>query len=454
MSLLAAPEGLLRRYEDELVRRAPNCVRLREEAASVLAGGVSGDGKKWSPLYVREAKGSSFTDLDGNTYVDLCMGFGPNLLGHAPDEVIEPVAETLTRGTALAIATELEIELARAIQKQIPSMELIRFVTSGSEATMMALRAARAFTGRPRIAKFEGHYHGQHDFVLVSGIGATVAGEPANPQPVLDCAGIPPAVADNVVVLPWGDIDACERIVREHASELAAVICEPVPYQLLGGAPPEPDFLQALRTITKANDVLLIFDEVVTGFRLAAGGASEYFDVTPDLHTLGKVAGGGLPIGVYGGRRDILEAVLTTGEERSRIFQSGTFSGAPAAMAAGLAMINVLARGEARSSADARAHELREGWRTLAGRHEISLQVTGIASWFGLHFTDRAIKTRRDALQSDRRLERTFALGLLVRGVYMPEGHPGFTSAAHSETDIRHVLDTSDEVMGELTGLS
>ena len=453
MSLLVAPEDLLRRYEDELVRRAPTCVRLREEASGVLAGGVSGDGKIWSPLYVREAKGSTFTDLDGNSYVDLCMGFGPNLLGHAPEEVIGPAAQSLTRGTALAIATELEIELARAIQAQIPSMELIRFVTSGTEATMMALRAARAFTGRARIAKFEGHYHGQHDFVLVSGIGGTVAGEPANPQPALDCAGIPPAVADNVVVLPWGDIDACERIVHDHASELAAVICEPVPYQLLGGEPPEVEFLQALRAMTKANDVLLIFDEVVTGFRLAAGGASEYFDVTPDLHTLGKVAGGGLPIGVYGGRRDIFEAVLA-GDDSSRMFQSGTFSGAPAAMAAGLAMITVLSRGDGRATADRHAHELREGWKTMSERHRIALQVTGIASWFGLHFTDRAIKTQRDALHSDPRLERTFALGLLVRGVYMPQGHPGFTSAAHSEADVRHVLDASDEVMSEMTGLS
>jgi glutamate-1-semialdehyde 2,1-aminomutase len=455
MSLLAAPDNLLERYEAELARRAPRCLTLRKHASALLAGGVSGDGKMWSPLYVSEANGSTFTDVDGNTYIDLCMGFGPNLLGHSPKAVVGAVTETLSRGTALAIATQLEVELARAIQVQMPSIELMRFVTSGSEATMMALRAARAFTQKQKIAKFEGHYHGQHDFVLISGIGGTVAGEAARPQAVIDCAGIPDVVADNVVVLPWGDIEACEQLLHEHSWELAAVICEPVPYQLLGGEPPEPEFLRALREVTRENGVLLIFDEVVTGFRLAKGGASEYFGVTPDLHTLGKVAGGGFPIGVYGGRRDILESVLgPTKIGDARMFQSGTFSGAPAAMAAGLAMINGLADGEARSAADARAEELRTGWRAIAERRGIPLQVTGMASWFGLHFTDRPVRTRRDALHSDERLERAFALGLLVRDVYMPQGHPGFTSAAHTRADVQHVLRASDEVLAEITELS
>jgi len=452
MSLLIAPENLLQQYEDELRRRAPNCIRTRNDASAVLAGGVSGDGKSWSPLYVREAKGSKFTDIDGNTYIDLCMGFGPNLLGHSPDEVIEPVIRTLSKGTALGIATELEVELARAIQERIPSMELMRFVTSGSEATAMALRAARAFTGRDKIAKFEGHYHGQHDGVLVSGIGGTVSGDAGRPQALVDCAGVPANVADNVLVLPWGDAESCELLIQEHAPQLAAVICEPVPYQLIGGAPPETEFLKSLRDITRANDVLLVFDEVVTGFRLANGGASEYFGVTPDLHALGKVAGGGLPIGVYGGRKDILDAVLAPAQAMtSRMFQSGTFSGTPAAMAAGLAMITALTVGDARATADARAGALRDGWRAVAERRGMPLQVTGVASWFGLHFTNRTIRTRRDALESDQRLERAFSFGLLVRGVFMPEGHPGFTSAAHTEADVKHVLEASDEVLSEMT---
>jgi glutamate-1-semialdehyde 2,1-aminomutase len=451
MSLIAAPEDLLRRYEAELAGRAPVCIRLREEASGLLAGGVSGDGKMWSPLYIREAKGSRFTDLDGNTYVDLCMGFGPNFLGHSPEDVVEPVRRTLESGTALAVGTELEIELARAIQAHVPSMELMRFVTSGSEATMMALRAARAFSGKEKIAKFEGHYHGQHDFVLVSGIGGAVAGDPSRPQNVIDCAGVPKVVNENVVVLPWGDAEACERLITENGSELAAVICEPIPYNLVGGEPPDPAFVRALRKVTQENDVLLVFDEVVTGFRLADGGASEYFEVAPDLHAFGKVAGGGLPIGVYGGRRDILDSVVGAEAGGRKIFQSGTFSGTPAAMAAGIAMISALSSGDARRTADARADELRDGWRKIGASRGIPLQVTGVASWFGLHFTARPVKTRRDAQTSDPRLERTFAFGLLVRGVYMPPGHPGFTSAAHSKADVEHVLKASDDVLAEIT---
>jgi glutamate-1-semialdehyde 2,1-aminomutase len=445
-------EALTAHYLDKLAERTPSSYALRHEAEQVLAGGVSSHFKAWQPFYVREAKGAHLTDIDGNDYVDLVMGFGPNSLGHSPDVVVEAVRDAVARGTSLAIATPLEVELAQTISRLVPSMEVMRFVVTGTEATMMAFRTARAFTGRPRIARFEGHYHGQHDAALVS--GAHVGGAEDRPEAVPDGAGITRGVLEDVVVLPWNDIDVVALVVREASHDLAAIILEPVPFSNLGGEEPDPEFLRALRELTRERGVLLIFDEVVTGFRLGLGGAAAHFGFAPDLHCFGKAVGGGFPIGVFGGRRDVMEAVVTPipGDPHAAetIFQSGTFSGAPPTMAAGLTMLRELEHTDAIAVADARAEAVRAGWRQVVDELGLAAQVTGMSSWLGLAFTDRPIRTRRDSIAADRARARAFSLGLLLGGVYLAPSHPGFTSAAHTEEDVGRVLDVSERVLREI----
>jgi glutamate-1-semialdehyde 2,1-aminomutase len=442
-------EELTDHYLEQLAERTPKSHDLRREAEQVLAGGVSSHFKAWQPFYVREAKGAHLTDVDGNDYVDLVMGFGPNSLGHSPGVVADAVRDVIGRGTSLAIATPLEVELAQTISRLVPSMEVMRFVVTGTEATMMALRTARAFTGRSRIARFEGHYHGQHDLALVS--VANVAGTEDRPEAAADGAGITQGVLDDVVVLPWNEIDTVAPIVREVADDLAAIILEPVPFSNLGGQEPDHEFLRALRELTRERGVLLVFDEVVTGFRLGLGGAAAHFGFSPDLHCFGKAVGGGYPIGVFGGRRDVMEAVVRTrpGDPHAAetIFQSGTFSGAPPVMAAGLAMLRELEHTDALAVADARAEAVRAGWREIVADLGLAAQVTGICSWLGISFTDRPIRTRRDALAADRARSRAFSLGLLLGGVYLAPSHPGFTSAAHADEDVRRVLEVSEDVL-------
>jgi glutamate-1-semialdehyde 2,1-aminomutase len=449
----ASVEELTSFYLERLAARMPRSYELYEDARHVLPGGVSSHFKGWQPFYVQEAKGSHLVDVDGNEYVDLIMGFGPNSLGHSPQVVVDAVREVIDHGTSLAIATPLEIRLAETICRLVPSVEQIRFVTTGTEATLMALRTARAYTGRSKTARFEGHYHGQHDAALVS--VSHVAGDERRPDPVPDGAGITQGVLDDVVVLPWNDIDAVAPVVREQGNDLAAIILEPVPFSNLGGGEPDHEFMRALRELAWERGIVLIFDEVVTGFRIGLGGAAAHFGFAPDLHVFGKAVGGGFPIGAFGGRREIMEAVVTprAGDPHSAetIFQSGTFSGAPPSMAAGLAMLGALEHTDALVVADARAGEIREGWREIAsGRLDLPLQVTGMASWFGLFFTDRPIRTMRDAVTADRARQRAFALGLLADGVYMTPSHPGFTSAAHTEGDVRHVLEVSERVLRDI----
>jgi glutamate-1-semialdehyde 2,1-aminomutase len=334
----------------------------------------------------------------------------------------------------------------------VPTMEVMRFVVTGTEATMMALRTARAFTGRSRIARFEGHYHGQHDAALVS--GAHVAGTEDRPEAVPDGAGITRGVLEDVVVLPWNDIDAAALVLREAARDVAAIILEPVPFSNLGGEEPDPEFLRALRELTWERGVLLIFDEVITGFRIGLGGAAAHFGFAPDLHCFGKAAGGGFPIGVFGGRRDVMEAVVTPvpGDPHAAetIFQSGTFSGAPPTMAAGLTMLRELEETDAIAVADARAEAVRAGWRQIVDELDLAAQVTGMSSWLGLAFMNRPIRTRRDSIDADRARARAFSLGLLLGGVYLAPSHPGFVSAAHTEEDVARVLETSAKVLAEI----
>jgi glutamate-1-semialdehyde 2,1-aminomutase len=369
---------------------------------------------------------------------------------------VEAVAAALTGGTTLVVATPLEVTLAERIQSLMPSMESMRFVTTGTEATLAAIRVARAYTARPRIAKFEGHYHGQHDGVLMSGsLGGETAGPAAAPWPVPDSGGIPPNTGENVLVLPWGDIEGCRALIHQHAADLAAVICEPVPVLNLGAVPPSAEFLRALREVTQEHDVLLIFDETITGFRLALGGATEYFGVRPDLHTLGKAAGGGLPIGVYGGRRDIMEGVVAPrpGQDpRERAYQSGTFSGNRLSMAAGIAMLSELVQGEPLTLANERGEQLRAGLERAVANAQADAFVSGVGSIASIAFGVRGGQTYRDFERRDKQRDRLLSLGLLARGVYWTPGHPAFLASVHTPADVDWCVNAITEVIERIEG--
>jgi glutamate-1-semialdehyde 2,1-aminomutase len=444
---------------EEFVRaytaRTPRSRRLWEEARGVLPGGVSGNAKffKPYPIYIEKASGSKAVDVDGNVYIDLLAGAGSAILGHGPEAVRRAVATQLERAISPIFATELEIRLARKVATHMPYMESVRFVNSGSEATLLLARVARAFTGKERIAKFEGNYHGQHDFGL-TGAFVAGAGSEHRPEPMAGCAGTQRSSLNDLLLLPYNDAVALD-IVREHADELAAVFVEPLAGFGIGATPAQRDWLAALRDLTAKRGILLIFDEIVTGFRLVLGGASSWFGVRPDLGAIGKIVGGGFPIGGFGGRRDIMEKVVTPTKEpsdvREKIFASGTFSGNPVSMAAGLAMISELERGDIYDTLARRGERLRAGLREAGRREGLELQATGIESIFHVHFAGEPIHDKRSAMRADPVKQSAFSLGMISKGVLLPPAHPGFLSNAHSEADIDEVLRVAGLVLREMT---
>jgi len=417
---------------------------------------VSGNAKmmKPYPIYIKSAKGSRVVDIDGNEYIDLVMGGGPNLLGHNPEPILEAVKRQLEVMTNPLIATELEVQLAKKIKKHMPHMEMIRFTNTGSEATRTAVRAARAYTGKDKIAKFEGNYHGSDDYFLFSGLIHDFKGPDNCPEAIFDCAGIPAVLREEIIVLPYNDTEATERLLKIHAEELAAVIMEPVAFSTGGGVPAEKEFLETVRRATAEGGIVLIFDEVVTGFRLAMGGAAEYFQVIPDLSAIGKALGGGFPIGAFGGKREIMEQVVGPTKEPSdakiKIFHSGTFTGNPVSMAAGLAMLAELETGNVHPYINSLGENLREGLRDVFNRLNIAGQVTGIGSIYQAHFGDHPIRNRRDILRSNLAMQREFCFGLTVHGVLQPPGHPGVVSAAHTREEIEQIVTAAERVLREM----
>jgi len=445
---------------EEFVRaytaRTPRSRRLWEEARGILPGGVSGNAKffKPYPIYIEKASGSKVVDVDGNVYIDLLAGAGSAILGHGPEAVRHTLARQIEQAISPVFATELEIRLAQKVTTHMPYMDMVRFVNSGSEATFLLARVARACTGKERIAKFEGNYHGQHDFGL-TGAFVAGAGSEHRPDPIPGCAGTERASLNNLLLLPYNDAAALD-IVREHADELAAVFIEPVAGFGIGAIPAERDWLAALRDLTAEKGILLVFDEIVTGFRLGLGGASSWFGVQPDLGAIGKIVGGGLPIGGFGGRRDLMEKVVTPTKEPSdvkeKIFASGTFSGNPVSMAAGLAMISELERGDVYETLARRGERLRAGLREAGRRETLELQATGIESIFHVHFAGEPIRDKRSAMRADPVRQFAFSIGMISKGVLLPPAHPGFLSTAHSEADIDEVLRVAGDVLREMAG--
>jgi glutamate-1-semialdehyde 2,1-aminomutase len=443
-------------FEERYSQRTPKSRAIYEDACHYLAGGVGGRGKwiKPYPLYLESARGSHAVDVDGNDYIDVTMGAGPCLLGHNPEPVLEAVRRQMEKACQLLWATELEVRLAKRLQKHMPHLELLRFTPSGSEATGFAVRVARAFTGKEKIAKFEGNFHGADNAFMVSTSSGEVRGPDTAPEPVMDCAGVPSTVLGQTLLLPYNNASATEALLRKHARDLAAVIMEPVAVTPGFGVPAERAFLETVRRVTTEEGILLIFDEIVTGFRLGLGGAAAYYGIVPDLSAIGKAFAGGFPVGGYGGKREIMERVVTpTGDAsdaRTKIFQSGTFTANPLAMAAGLAALAELEKPGVYEHVNAMGAYLRQGFQALFARLGVPAQVTGIGSMFNFVFSKQPIRNRRDVLQSDLNFHGTFCLGLITKGVLQPIRHTGFLSVAHTQEEMDQVLAAAESVLKEM----
>ncbi len=403
--------------------------QLFERASRILPGGVNSPVRAFRavgghPIFIQSAAGAELVGADGKAYVDYCASWGPMIVGHAHPKVVQVVQEAAARGSSYGAPTEAEVVLAEAIAAAVPSIEMLRMTSSGTEAVMGALRAARGFTGRDLVVKFEGCYHGGADYLLVrAGSGLATFGEP-------DSGGVPAAIASTTAVLPFNDPDAVRALVAERGEEIAAIILEPVVGNM-GCVPPDAGFLELLREQCDACGALLVFDEVMTGFRVARGGAQARFGIRPDLTTMGKIVGGGMPVGVYGGRRDVMEKISPLGP----VYQAGTLSGNPLATAAGIATLELLAEPGLYDRLEQAGAEVQGIFEEAAQAAGIPLTVQRVGSMLTPYFRDAAVRTFEDASACDMERFARFHGGMLEHGVYWPcsQYEAGFVSAAHDD---------------------
>ena len=403
-------------YSEELFNQSKEC----------FPGGVNSPVRAFKPypFFTKSAGGCKITDVDGKTYIDHCLAYGPLILGHANPKVVREVSNQLTLGTAYGTPTENEIILAREIIDRIPSAEMVRFANSGTEATMSAIRLARAFTKKNKIVKFEGAYHGAHDYVLVKG-GSGAATLP-------DSEGIPEDTTKNTLSVPFNDEEALTSLIESEGENIACIIMEVVMGNV-GCIEPKPGFLEFIRKITEENNILLIFDEVITGFRLARGGAQDYYGVTPDLTTLGKIVGGGLPMGAFCGKKEIMEMIAPQGP----VYQAGTFSGNPVSVQAGISTLKQL-DDKFYKELERKGNFLRGNIQSIIDDEEYNIQPVGLASMFQIYFNPEPVLNYADAQNSDRKQFLRYFKTLLKEGVFIPPSQfeCNFISSAHSMEDL------------------
>jgi glutamate-1-semialdehyde 2,1-aminomutase len=409
-----------------------NSEKLFKEAQKYLPGGVDSPVRAFksvggTPPFIVKGKGSKITDADGNEYIDYVCSWGPLILGHAPAGVISAIQKIAEQGTSFGAPTELEITLAKMVSKAVPSMEMLRLVSSGTEATMSAIRLARGFTGRDKIIKFAGCYHGHSDGLLAkAGSGLATLGIPDSP-------GVPASYAQNTLVAPFNDLKAVEGLFKQFPKDIAAIIVEPVAANM-GVVAPQPGFMEGLRKVTQDSGALLVFDEVITGFRLALGGAQSVLGIKPDLTCLGKIIGGGLPVGAYGGRRDIMQKMAPIGP----VYQAGTLSGNPLAMTAGIETLKALSQPGIYLELERKARALEDGITKAASKASAHVKIVRYASLLTVFFTNRSVTDYDSAKLADTQKFAQFHHVLLRQGIYWPPSQfeAVFLSLAHTDADI------------------
>jgi glutamate-1-semialdehyde 2,1-aminomutase len=419
---------------------------LFKQAQELIPGGVNSPVRAFravggQPFFVARGEGPYLYDVDGNRYIDYVLSWGPLILGHAHPLVVAALTEAIQKGTSYGAPSPLEVELARRVQVFMPNLEMLRFVNSGTEATMSALRLGRAFTGRTKIVKFEGCYHGHADLLLVqAGSGVATLGLPDSP-------GVPPATVQDTLVARYNDLDSVGELFDRYPGEIAAVIVEPVAGNM-GVVPPLADFLPGLRSVTREHGALLVFDEVMTGFRVAPNGAQGLYHVEPDLTTLGKVIGGGLPVGAYGGRRDIMEMIAPAGP----VYQAGTLSGNPLAMTAGIATLQALQEPGVWQQLDAATRQLADGLAGAAAAAGIPYQQTRVGTMFSGFFTETPVIDWPSAKTSDTERFGRFFRAMLAGGVYLAPSQfeAGFISSVHTPDVLAATVDAAVLAFREL----
>jgi glutamate-1-semialdehyde 2,1-aminomutase len=431
------------------MKKAVRSQKLFARASQILPGGVDSPVRAFqavggSPLFINRASGATIEDADGNRYIDYVMSWGPLIHGHAPRPLVKAIAAAARRGTSLGAPSALEHELGEAVRSLMPSMERVRFVSSGTEAAMSAIRLARAFTGRDRLVKFEGCYHGHADaFLVKAGSGAMTLGIPTSP-------GVPAPVAADTLLARYNDLASVDAIIAAHPGAIAAIIVEPIAGNI-GVVPPGEGFLAALKDRCREHGILLVFDEVISGFRASPGGAQQLFDVKPDLTCLGKIIGGGLPVGAYGGRADVMSRIAPEGP----VYQAGTLSGNPVAMTAGLWALKNLRPALYRNLAR-RGSALAAGLADAARDAGVPLQVNAFGSLLTPFFTPAPVRDYQSALGANTKAYAAFFHGMLKRGVYPPPSQfeAWFLSSAHTDTHIKKTIAAARAAMKDVKKLS